>query len=139
MLRPLLLGICLVTALAACAAGPNAHENKTINTALTGACLAAALSPCKIATQPAEQARNNESKAAATRAKAQQSATAANRDAVARSSCLTDTGPRLPVSAGQCASYGTSYSGDELKAAGSGGGNVGVALQNLDPRITIQH
>jgi hypothetical protein len=139
MLRPLLLGACLVTALTACAAGPDAHKNKTINTALTGACLAASLSPCTIATQPAEQAQKNEAKAAATRAKAQQSASAANKDAVARSSCLTDTGPRLPVSAGQCASYGTSYSGDELKEAGSGGGNVGLALQNLDPRITVQH
>ncbi len=138
MLRPLLIGACLLT-LTACAAGPDAHKNKTVNTALTGACLAASLAPCEIATDPADKAQKNEAKAAANRVKAQQTASAATKDAVARSSCLTNTGPRLPVSASQCASYGTSYSAEELQQAGAGGGNVGTALQNLDPRITVQH
>jgi hypothetical protein len=64
-------------------------------------------------------------------------ATASRRDAVQRSSCLTDTGSRLPPSPGQCAGYGNSYSGKDLEQTGHV--NVGPALRTLDPSITIQH
>jgi hypothetical protein len=43
---------------------------------------------------------------------------AADQDAARRSSCLTDTGPRLPVSSGQCATYGRTYSGKDLSVTG---------------------
>jgi hypothetical protein len=85
---------------------------------LLGACLLAALTACA-STSPA--AKNRPETAAATNA------------------CLEDTGSRLPPRPGQCAGYGSAYSSEELREAGAGGGNVGRALQNLDPRITIQH
>jgi len=108
MLRPLLLGACLTVTLTACTTDPVNlnHTTKVVNTALTGACLAAQLPPCTI--QPSEPAKSQaiEARAAAVRAKAKRDSVAANEDAVRRSSCLTDTGPRLPVSSNQCASYG---------------------------------
>jgi hypothetical protein len=118
MSRPIVTAAaaCILATLTACAAGPNTHKDKAINTALTGACLAADLPPCKIATPESARAQRQEAKAAATRVEAQQSANAATKDAVARSSCLTDTGPRLPTSPGQCAAYGA-----------------------VDPSITAQH
>ena len=108
MLRPILLGTCLAITLAGCITQPRNPAQKAVNTALTGACLAAQLSPCRI--QPSEPDRSNatEARAAAVRAKAQRDSIAANQDAARRSSCLTDTGPRLPVSSNQCAAYGSS-------------------------------
>ncbi len=111
MLRPLLLGACLTLALTGCTTDPVdlSRTAKAVNTALTGACLAAQLYPCTI--EPSEPGKSKaiEARAAAVRAKAQRDSIAANEDAVRRSSCLTDTGPRLPVSSNQCATYGTTY------------------------------
>lgn len=87
MSKPLLLGTCLAVA-------------------LTGACLAAQLAPCTIQPSEADKTKATEAKAAAVRAGAQRDSTAANQEAARRSSCLTDTGPRLPVSSAQCATYG---------------------------------
>ncbi len=110
MLRPLLLGCCLAVALTGCLTinEPHNHVEKTVNTALTGACLAARLSPCTIEPSVAGKAQATEAKAAAVRGKAQRDSAAADEDAARRSSCLTETGPRLPVSSSQCAAYGTS-------------------------------
>jgi hypothetical protein len=109
MLRPLLLATCLTVALTGCMTEPLpfTRTQKVVNTALTGACLAARLPPCTI--QPSEPGKSQaiEARAAAVRAKAQRDSVAANEDAVRRSSCLTDTGPRLPVSSHQCATYAT--------------------------------
>ena len=111
MLKPLSLGACLTLTLTGCITDPANlnHTTKVVNTALTGACLAAQLYPCTI--QPSEPGKSQatEARAAAVRAKAQRDSVAANEDAVRRSSCLTDTGPRLPVSSSQCANYGTPY------------------------------
>ena len=111
MLRPLFLGTCLILALTGCTTDPVNlnHTTKVVNTALTGACLAAQLYPCTI--EPSEPGKSQvvEARAAAVRAQAQRESVAANEYTVRRSSCLTDTGPRLPVSSSQCATYGTSY------------------------------
>jgi len=109
MLRPLLLATCLTLALTACVTGPLNRTTKAVNTALTGACLAAQLYPCTIEPSEPGKSRATEARAAAVRAKAQRDSIAANEDAARRSSCLTDTGPRLPVSSSQCAPYGTTY------------------------------
>jgi hypothetical protein len=101
------------------------------------ACLATTLPPCQIATPDDVKAQRNEAKAAATRTEAQRTADATTQDAVQRSSCLTDTGPRLPLSPGQCASYENVYSGKDLERTGRA--NVAPALQALDPSITVQH
>jgi len=108
MLRPLVLGICLVVALTGCIISTTRHTGtpKAVNTALTGACLAAQLYPCAIESTEAEKSKATEAKAAAVRAHAQRDSVAADQDAVRRSSCLTDVGPRLPVSSSQCAAYG---------------------------------
>lgn len=106
MLRPLLLGTCLAMALAGCVHTPHDRTTKAVNTALTGACLAAQLSPCTIEQSQAEKSKANEARAAAVRDNAKRDSTAADQEAARRSSCLTDTGPRLPVSSSQCASYG---------------------------------
>ena len=111
MLRPLLLGACLAVALTGCITQPHTPAQKAVNTALTGACLAVQGSPCTIEPTVPEKAKANEAKAAAVRAKAERDSTAANVDAARRSSCVTDTGPRLPVSSSECATYGTTYSG----------------------------
>jgi len=137
MLRQFLTGACLVIALTACFSGGHTRKDNASNAALTGACLATDLPPCQISTPPDERAARNEAKAAATRAEAQRTANAATQEAVQRSSCLTDTGPRLPLSPGQCAGYGSSYSGKDLQQTGHD--NVAPALQTLDPSITIQH
>jgi hypothetical protein len=130
-------GICLLGALTACVTGPHSHRNNVSNAALAGTCLATSLPPCEVATPDDVKAQKKEAKAAATRTEAQQSANAATKDAVARSSCLTDTGPRLPLSPGQCAAYGRSYSGKDIQSTGQQ--NAGAALQMLDPSITVQH
>jgi hypothetical protein len=108
MLKPLLFGTCIVVALAGCATATTAHDHteKAVNTALTGACLAAQLAPCTIERSEADKSRVADAKAAAVRASAKRDSAAADLDAARRSSCLTDTGPRLPVSSGECASYG---------------------------------
>jgi hypothetical protein len=117
MLKPLLLGTCLTVALTGCISitEPRNHLEKTVNTALTGACLAAQLSPCTIESSAADKSKATEAKAAAVRGKAQRDSTAADEDAARRSSCLTDTGPRLPVSSSQCATYGAAYSGNDVR------------------------
>jgi hypothetical protein len=108
MLKLLLLETCLVGALAGCAVAttPHDHPQKVVNTALTGACLAAQLPPCTIQRSQAEKDKAADAKAAAVRAGVQRDSAAADLEAARRSSCLTDTGPRLPVSSGECASYG---------------------------------
>jgi hypothetical protein len=115
MLRPLLLGTCLAAALTGCISEPHNRTTTAVNTALTGACLAAQLSPCTIESSKAEQSKATEARAAAVRAKAQRDSTAADEDVARRSSCLSDTGPRLPVDSSQCATYGTTYSGNDLR------------------------
>jgi hypothetical protein len=112
MLRPLLLGTCLAVALTGCVSEPYNRTTKAVNTALTGACLATQLYPCTIESSKADESKATEAKAAAVRAKAQRDSIAANEDAARRSSCVTDTGPRLPVSSTQCATYGMTYSSD---------------------------
>jgi len=109
MFKPLLLGTCLAVTLTGCITEPHNRTTKAVNTALTGACLAAQISPCTIESSEAARSQATEARAAAFRAKAQRDSTAANEDAARRSSCLTDTGPRLPVSSTQCATYGTPY------------------------------
>jgi hypothetical protein len=108
MLKPLSLGTCLAVALSACAAitTPHDHTEKVVNTALTGACLVAQLAPCTIESSEADKRKATETRAAAVRSNAQRDSTAADQEAARRSSCLTDTGPRLPVSSDQCATYG---------------------------------
>ena len=106
MLRPLLLGTCLAVTLTGCMISqPHTHAEKTVNTALTAACLAAQLSPCTIEPSAADKSKASEAKAAAVRGQAQRDSTSADQEAARRSSCLTDVGPRLPVSSSQCATY----------------------------------
>lgn len=105
MLRSLLLAPSLAMALAACISTPHYRTTKAVNTALTGACLAAQLYPCTIEPSAADKAKAAEAKATAVRAKAQVDSAAADQNAARRSSCLADTGPRLAVSASQCATY----------------------------------
>jgi hypothetical protein len=138
MLRLLVTGVCVLAALTACVTGgPHTRRNGGANTALTAACLATTLPPCQIATPDDVKAQRNEAKAAATRAEAQRTADAATQDAVRRSSCLTETGPRVPLSPGQCASYGNSYSAKDLQQTGHA--DLAQALRTLDPSVTIQH
>ena len=106
MLRLPLIGICLAVTLTACITEPRNPTTKAVNTAMTGACLAAKLYPCTIESTAAEKSKATEDKAASVRADAQRNSTTVNQDAVRRSSCLTDEGPRLPVSSAQCATYG---------------------------------
>jgi hypothetical protein len=107
MLKRLLLGTCLAVALAGCAiTTPHNRAEKVVNTALAGACLATQLAPCTIESSEADRNTATEAKAAAVRARAQRDSTAADQEVARRSSCLTDTGPRLPVSSDQCATYG---------------------------------
>jgi hypothetical protein len=91
MTKSLVLAVGLLAFLTACVSGLYPQRNKTVNTALTGACLAAQLPPCTIE--------------ASAGAKAQQNADAASKDAAQRSSCLAETGPRLPVQPSQCSAY----------------------------------
>jgi len=137
MFRHYLTGACLLAALGGCVNGPQNHKSSATNTALTGACLVTSLPPCDISTPADVKAQRSEAKAAATRAEAQRTANAATQDAVWRSSCLTETGPRLPLSQGQCAGYGKSYSAKDLQQTGHA--DVAQALRTLDPSITIQH
>lgn len=112
-MRTLLLGTCLAVALTGCLSINQPHNKleKTVNTALTGACLVAQLSPCTIEPSAAGKSQATEARAAAVRSKAQRDSAAADEDAARRSSCLTDTGPRLPVSMSECATY----SGNNLR------------------------
>ena len=105
MTKPLVWAVGLLALLTACVSGPNPQRNKTVNTALTGACLAAQLAPCTIAASADAKASAKEAKAASVRAAAHQNADAASKDAAQRSSCLTETGPRLPVQPSQCSAY----------------------------------
>jgi hypothetical protein len=110
MLKSLLLGTCLTVALTGCVTETRNHSTtKAVNTALTGACLVAQLYPCTIESSEAGKSKATEARAAAVRAKAQRDSIAADEDAARRSSCLTDTGPRLPVSSDQCATYGATH------------------------------
>ena len=102
----LLLGICVSATLCGCFSTGHPQSTKTVNTALTGACLAARLSPCTIQPTKAEKAQATEAKAALVRANARRDSAAADQEAAVHSSCVTDTGPRLPVTSGQCAAYG---------------------------------
>lgn len=115
MLKPLLLGTCLVVALAGCIAEPRNRTTKAVNAAMTGACLAAQLYPCTPESSAAEKSKATETKASAVRVRAQRDSAAADRDSARRSSCLTDTGPRLPVSSDQCATYGATGSSNNLE------------------------
>jgi len=108
MFRPLLLGTCLAVALSGCVITPHSRTTKVVNTALTGACLAAKLSPCTIAPSDIEESKATEDRAVAVRTNAQRDSSAADQDAARRSSCLTETGPRLPVSSSECATLGQS-------------------------------
>ena len=104
MLKPL-FGTFLAVALTGCVSTTPDRMEKAVNTALTGYCLAIQLAPCTIETSEADKKKATEARAAAIRASAQRDSTAADQEAARRSSCLTDTGPRLPVSSGQCATY----------------------------------
>jgi hypothetical protein len=110
MLRPLLLGTCLAVALTGCLVGPQTGATKAANTAMTGACLAAHLYPCTPEPTAPEKSKDAEKQAAAVQAGAQRNSAAADQDSARRSSCLTDTGPTLPVSSDQCATYGATGS-----------------------------
>ena len=105
MTKSLVWAVGLMALLTACVTGLYPQRNKTVNTALTGASLAAQLAPCTIAASADAKASANEAHAASVRATAQQKADAASKDAVQRSSCLTETGPRLPVQPSQCSAY----------------------------------
>ena len=105
MTKALVLAVGLLALLTACVTGLYPQRNKTLNTALTGACLVAQLDPCTIAASADTKASANEAKAASVRATAQQNADATSKDAAQRSSCLTETGPRLPVQPSQCSAY----------------------------------
>jgi hypothetical protein len=131
MLRPLLLGTCLAVALTGCVSTPHHRTTKAVNTALTGACLVAQLSACTIESSEADKSKATEARAAAVRSNAQRNSTAADQDAARRSSCLTDTGPRLPVSSSECATYGKTYTSNDLRVTGRE--NVGAAPATLDP------
>lgn len=115
MFKPLLLGTCLAVTLSGCIGirQPHSQAEKTVNTALTAACLAAQLAPCTIEPSAADKSKATEAKAAAVRGKARRDSTAADEDAARRSSCLTEIGPRLPVSSRECATYGVTYSGKD--------------------------
>jgi len=113
MLRSVLLGACLAVALTGCTTQPYNRTTKAVNTALTGACLVAQLYPCSIESSEPGKSKANEARAASVRAKAQRDSMAANEDAARRSSCLADTGPRLPVSSDQCATYGLAHARGE--------------------------
>jgi hypothetical protein len=136
MLRSFVLGGCVIASLAGCAISPQPHANTAANTALTSACLAAQLPPCTIANPPDVQERAAEAKAAAMRAEAQRSSDAATKDAVQRSSCLTDVGPRVPLTPDQCAAYVRSYSSKDIDRTGQQ--TAAGALRMLDPEVTIQ-
>jgi hypothetical protein len=106
MTKPLVWAVCLLGLLTACASGLiNPQQKKNVNTALTGACLAAQLPPCTIEPSADAKASASEAKAASVRAAAQKNADASSKDAAQRSSCLTETGPRLPVQPSQCSAY----------------------------------
>jgi hypothetical protein len=107
MLKLLLLGTCLAVALTGCTiTTPHNDTEKAVDSAVTAACLAAQLAPCTIAPSEADKKKSTQAKADAVRSSAQRDSTTADQEAARRSSCLTDTGPRLPVSSDQCAIYG---------------------------------
>jgi hypothetical protein len=136
MLRPLLLGTCLAVALTGCVSTPHPRMTKAVNTSLTGACLAARLYPCTIESSEADKSKTTEARAAAVRAGAQRDSTAADQDAARRSSCLTDTGPRLPVSSSECATYGKAYSSNDLSVTGRE--NVGATPTGTAGHDTLE-
>jgi hypothetical protein len=87
---------------------------------LIGVCLAASLAAC--------------TSAPTTRADAKDAARVAETQ---RTSCLKETGTRLPPPPGQCAAFGRSYSSEEMDRTGRT--DAGAALQMLDPSITSHH
>lgn len=76
---------------------------------LTGACLLAVLAGCASAPQKH-----------------------ADTTAAARTTCVT-SGSRIPLSPGECAGLGQSFSGDELRQTGQI--NPGAALRMVDPVV----
>jgi hypothetical protein len=88
---------------------------------LTGACLAALAAACT--TAPATRAGTSEAAAAA---------------GTQSTSCLKETGSRLPPRPGRCAGFGQSYSSEDIDRTGRVD-DVGAALQMLDPSITSHH
>jgi hypothetical protein len=54
----------------------------------------------------------------------------------ARAGCIP-SGSRIPSSPGQCIATGRSYSSEDLQRTGKT--DVGEALQNLDPSLTVNH
>jgi hypothetical protein len=81
---------------------------------LTGACLLALFAGCASAPQ-------------------NQAPTAKAANAGPTTGCVT-TGSRVPLDQNQCASFGRSYSGEELQQTGHI--DTARALQTLDPAIT---
>ena len=75
---------------------------------LTGACLLAVLAGCASAPQHADTA-------------------------VAKSTTCIASGSRIPLSPGDCAALGQSYSGDELRQTGQV--NPAAALRMVDPVV----
>jgi hypothetical protein len=51
--------------------------------------------------------------------------------------CLTQTGSRIVGDRADCMAFGRSYSRDEIDTTGKV--NLGDALQNLDPSISVRH
>jgi hypothetical protein len=139
MLRSLSIATvaCLLASLAACDTGPPSRTKTAVNTALTGACLAAQTPPCTIAKSEETKAEAAKSKRSMDTASANKAAAKDASAAATRSSCLTDTGPRLPLRPGQCAAYGRSYSREDIERTGRI--DAADALQALDPAITTRH
>jgi hypothetical protein len=52
------------------------------------------------------------------------------------STCLKDTGTRIPAGSSECSAIGRSYSSDEMRRTGAT--TTGGALQLLDPSITVR-
>jgi hypothetical protein len=50
--------------------------------------------------------------------------------------CVADTATRLPVTAHQCATFGRSFSGSDIRATGVGASDVGSGLKMLDPSVS---
>jgi hypothetical protein len=56
-------------------------------------------------------------------------------DSTAPPGCVGTTATRLPVTPGDCAGFGHTYTHDDLSR--TGGQTVGQALRNLDPTLTV--
>jgi hypothetical protein len=51
--------------------------------------------------------------------------------------CVSATGERMPAKSGSCSVYGRSWSREDLERSGQP--DVGQALQQIDPSVTVQH